>query len=241
MSTVRFLEGFAAHCKKTPGLLGLFLTHAAGEELLLTAVCTERGLADLARVLPGCAAASGPLVGHLEEEGRQTLLFAQPPHLVTVALLAGRDFYGLGPQDQVVWEWNRGLTNTRRPRAEQELPELLQWVEERFWVTLYRAALCARQDRRLEAADLCALLRNRMLLPLLSLHNRRHAGAPEHRAGAYAEQLQRTHPALDRERLLDALEAARQIYFALRYELATERFVRCEEAELLATALLEAP
>ena len=44
--------------------------------------------------------------------------------------------------------------------------------------------------------------------------------------------------AADAESIKDALEAARQIYFALRYELATEHFSRQEAVELEATRLL---
>lgn len=238
VSVARFLEQLTLCCKQTSGFLGLVLSPQDNSgELALTAVCTARGLPAFAQALPGAAAQCGPLAGHLAEEGSHILLYAEQPHLVTLSTVVDSEFAGLRPRDLVVWEWNRSLSTAKRGGG-QDIGPLLQAAESRFWVQLYRAALLARQNRLLEAADLCAELRNRLLLPLLSSHNSRPAGSPEYRAGEYAGQLAATHPQLGRESILDALEAARQIYFALRYELAGPDFLRNEEAELLATELL---
>ena len=241
MSVARFLDQLTALCKQTPGFLGLVLSPPeSGGELVLTAVCTARGLPAFAQTLPQSAAQCGPLAGHLAEGGCHTLLYTEPPHLVTLHTLTDDGFSGLRPRDLVIWEWSRSLSNTKKsPR--QDTGQLLQYAESHFWVLLYRAALLARQGRLLEAADLCAGLRNELLLPLLSCHNGRPVGSPEHRAGEYAGQLAATHPGLSCESILDALEAGRQIYFALRYELAGPEFIRNEEAELLATDLLAPP
>ena len=119
-----------------------------------------------------------------------------------------------------------------------ELAVLLQRAENTIWLLLAHAARLADQNCLLEAAELTVQIRHRCLLPLLEHINGRFSGSECHRAGNYADQLLLTHPAADAESIKDALEAARQIYFALRYELANENFSRQEAVELEATRLL---
>jgi len=235
-----YIERFTERCKDLPALLGVFATQEdRTDRLLLCVVCSDRGFSSLLSALTRVAARCGTLIGQLPlpEGDAHCFLYEEQPQLVTVRAVAETAFEGLSEQDIVVWEWNNKLSSVRTA-SPPDVRALLQLAEERVWVEICRAALAAKQGCLFEAVDRCAVIRNTLLLPLLGAYNKRAHGQATYRAGGYAEQLVHTHPHLSEEGVLDALEAMRQMYFAVRYELAFDDFVRNEQAELLATALL---
>jgi hypothetical protein len=214
------------------GLTALFRLPPLGGAQQLWLLCTEKGaalrealLVRLAKKLEGLTA--------MAREGEDGLLclFEEEPPLLMRALCESGFVY---PREaEPLWEW--------RPRTAVPDPDAtgrLQRAENAFWALVIRTVQLADSGELLEAAALTGQIRRDLLLPLLEAHNNRFAGSETYRAGNYAEQLCKTHPALDRESVLDALEAERQIFFALRYEMAGESFRRSETLELQATRLL---
>lgn len=229
-----FIERLLEQCKRDSAFLGLLLRP---EPHVAELVCSDRQHEACIRALPALLEACGPLAGLLVEGDLYTVLPDSPPHTVLLRLLPLSRFAGVA-QGQLLWEWNGSLTSARPLRDEaSEIGSVLQRTERGFWVLLHRAASRARAGEALEAAEDLAALR-RLLVELLSAVNGRREGGSTYRAGNYAAQLKNTLSSGETEQLLDALEAARQVYFSLRYEYASAEFVRCEQAELLATALL---
>ena len=214
------------------GLTALFRLPPLGGALQLWLICTEKGAARrealmvrLAQQLEGLTA-----FGREGEDGLFCLFEEDPPLLMRALWENG---FVCPREAEPLWEW--------RPRTVSPSPDAdgrLQRAENAFWALVIRAVQLADSGELLEAADLTGQIRRDLLLPLLEVHNSRFSGSETYRAGNYAEQLCKTHPSFDRESVLDALEAERQIFFALRYEMAGETFRRCEALELKATRLL---
>ena len=225
----------AALCSREPGLTALLSLPAQGDAAVFWLLCTEAGMASMPRVLPRLAADAGALAASAPEGEGLLCLYDGPPRMVLLRPLPANHYVST-PDAALLWEWRGEVRELRHDPP--ELAVLLQRAENTIWLLLAHAARLADQNCLLEAAELTVQIRHRCLLPLLEHINGRFSGSECHRAGNYADQLLLTHPAADAESIKDALEAARQIYFALRYELADENFSRQEAVELEATRLL---
>lgn len=223
-------------CSRDPGLTALLSLPEQGGAALFWLLCTDGSTASMPQVLPRLAAQAGALVTCADEGEGLLCLYEGEPRMVLLRPLPARQYVST-PDARLLWEWRGEVRELRHDPP--VLSSLLQRAENSIWLLLARAARLAEQDCLLEAAALTVHIRRHCLLPLLEHINGRFSGSECHRAGNYAAQLLLTHPAADRESIKDALEAARQIYFALRYELADENFSRLETIELEATQLLQ--
>ncbi|MBQ3077867.1 MAG: hypothetical protein IJC43_08410 [Clostridia bacterium] len=233
---MEYLDRMARLCARESGAVALLRRPDEGGAVALLLLCTKKSLHDVEAALPRLAAQAGELLSAVPMRGGLFCHYAEPPQLVQLRCRTAEQYIRC-PEDTALWAWRSVLDEA--PRRVNGAA-LLQETEDRVWLLILQAVALAEQGEALEAADCLAELRQDCLLPLLELVNRRYSGSQRYRAGNYAAQLACTHPlGLDAESIKDALEAARQIYFALRYELAGEGFVRREQYEEPATRSLE--
>ena len=233
---MEFADRLIRLCSREAGLTALLGLPAQGGALPFWLLCTEKSFAAMPQTLPRLAAAAGPLVTCAPEGDGLLCLYEEQPRLVLLHPVPSKRYVHT-TDASLLWEWRGEVSEAlHNPPA---APRLLQKVEAVIWLLLARATLLAEDGCLLEAAALTTEIRRRCLLPLLETVNNRYSGSELYRAGNYADQLALTHPAADKESVKDALEAARQISFALRYELADEEFSRLEPLELEVTRMLE--
>lgn len=248
-----FLESALPTLRGQPGLVGLaaggsFAQGAldAYSDLDLVVVTTPEAFAPLLQDGPRLAASLGPLLGAFRGEhvGEPRLLICMygPPLLHVDLKFVASDALAERVEDPVVL-WDRDGTlraGLAQGRATYPQPSF-QWIEDRIWTWVHYLAVKIARGELFEALDGLAFLRGRVLGPLLLAE----AGALpngvrrfEERVPGQVAALRATLGAHERGACLAALEAAVELYTALRERAAPAELERRAAAERAARAFL---
>ena len=230
-SGVMLMEAFAKSlsgaCKKAQGVTGVIFKDGVVPKFSI--VCSDRRKDAIAADRLSIAAAAGRLFAcHAEGDFSLSCLYGAPPHLVEICILGASQFDGLHPGEKVLWEWNFALSGALHCVPGTDIAVLLQSAENNFWLLQYKSARHASAGELLEAVDTCSKIRTLCLAPLLQA------------AGLQDIELFGTVCTCDLRSIYNALVFAGEKFFSLRYELAGDKFVRHEDAEMLAGSALYA-
>ena len=192
-------------------------------------VCTDRSTSAIAAERLSLAQSAGQLLAcRAASPTSLSCLYGEAPHRIDLVIIGASNFCGAREGDRIIWEWNNALSAAVPTPEQHDLMALLRAAESNFWLLQFEAARRAAAGELILAVDAAAKIRRLYLAPLF------------HAAGIAPSALEATVPACDLRSIYNALVAAGENYFALRYELADDDFIRREEAELLAGEAMEA-
>ncbi len=185
------------------------------------------------------AAALGPLLAaftgeHVGEPRVLICLFGPPLIHVDLKFMSLTDVADRVETPVVLWQRGTCMSTAMQgTEAECPAPDL-QWIEDRFWVWVHYGAGKIGRGEILEAHDLLAFLRARVLGPLaLADSDARPCGVRklESEAPRYLPELRNTIAAYDQGSCLEALETAANLYRKLRAGPTINRIQRRSDAE----------
>jgi len=221
------ITSLSTACRSRQGIIGLLLQDGTVPSFQI--VCTDRSAASIAAERLTIAQSAGALLScRAASPMSLSCLYEEVPHRIDLEIIGASNFRGVRKGDQIVWEWNCALSSAVPTPDVPDLRVLLRTAENNLWLLQYEAAKRAAAGELIEAVDTAAKIRRLYLTPLF------------HAAGLNPSALETTVAACDLRSIYNALVAAGENYFALRYELADDDFVRREEAELLAGEAMEA-
>ncbi len=222
-----FITSLSTACRARQGVIGLLLQDGTVPSFQI--VCSDKSAVSVAAERLAIAQSAGLLLAcRAASAVSLSCLYRESPHRIDLVVVGASNFRGLRPGERIVWEWNNALSAAVPTPDTPDIKVLLRAAENNFWLLQYEAARRAAAGELLEAADTAAKIRRLYLTPLFQA------------AGYSRSALEATVPACDLRSLYNALVAAGENYFALRYELADDDFIRGEEAELLAGEAMEA-
>lgn len=221
------ITSLSTACRSRQGIIGLLLREGTVPSFQI--VCTDRSTPAIAAERLAIAQSAGTLLScRAPSPVSLSCLYGEAPHRIDLAVIGASEFRGVRKGEQIIWEWNNALSAAVPTPDAPDLKVLLRAAENNFWLLQYEAARRAAAGELIEAVDAAAKIRRLYLTPLF------------HAAGIGPSALEATVPACELRSIYNALVAAGENYFALRYELADDDFVRREEAELLAGEAMEA-
>lgn len=221
------ITSLSTACRARQGVIGLLLRD--GTVPTFQIVCTDKSSSAIAAERLAIVQSAGQLLAcRAEAPTALSCLYAEPPHRIDLVITGASNFCGVRNGDRIVWEWNNALSAAMPTPEEPDLRALLRAAENSFWLLQFEAARRAAAGELILAVDTAAKIRRLYLTPLYRA------------AGLGPTALKATIPDCEPASIYNALVAAGENYFALRYELADDDFVRREEAELLAGEAMEA-
>ncbi len=246
-----FAQDFATRVvnemKNNTGFLGLALTgsYAYGQDdefsdLDLILVCTDKHYENALKSMQEFASKLGTLGAAYETKEDDKLdllscLYVEPTLHVDLKFVNLKQFSAFRAKTHVLWEWNGALSAAVNRKREKPKDMTLQFAEERFWIWFQEASAKLGRGEFFYAYDMCAHIRNNALVPLVLMRVKSEGARHlEKKAGEYMERLAKCVPSYDKESIANALAKMCELYFAIRYELADDSFVRREEAEIAA-------
>lgn len=248
----KFLERAVARLRSDDRLLGVAIggSAVAGSldefsDLDLIIAVEPASYGEVMSVRLQIADGLGPLLsgfsGEHVGEPRLVICMYGPPILhVDLKFVSVDDLADRVEDPLVLWERDKRLT-TIFERGEPRYPHPdLEWIEDRFWTWIHYGAARVGRGELLEAVDMLAFLRKRVLGPLALLEaGERPSGVRriERLAPRRAAQLQNTLGASTAGECADALAQAAQIYKDLRNTLVDG--LRKQAAEDAALAYLD--
>ncbi|MPM30532.1 hypothetical protein SDC9_77082 [bioreactor metagenome] len=221
------ITSLSTACRSRQGIIGLLLQDGTVPSFQI--VCTDRSAPAIAAERLAIAQSAGTLLSCRAASSMSlSCLYGEAPHRIDLVIIGASEFRGVRTDEQIVWEWNSALSAAVPTPDVPDLKVLLRASENNFWLLQFEVAKWAAAGELLQAVDTAAKIRRLYLTPLFQA------------AHLHPSALEATVPACDIRSIYNALVAAGENYFALRYELADDDFVRREEAELLAGEAMEA-
>jgi hypothetical protein len=193
------------------------------------------------------AASLGPLLAaftgeHVGEPRVLICLYGPPLLHVDLKFVSLPEVADRVEDPAVLWERDGRVTEALRGGTARFPAPNRQWLEDRFWVWIHYVAAKIGRGELFEAQDGLALLRGRVLGPLiLEEAGARPAGVRrlETVAPARAREMEATLAAHSPAACLTALRAASALYRALRRDAERSGLVRRADAEAAAMAYLD--
>ncbi|MGQ0572195.1 MAG: oxalate:formate antiporter [Armatimonadota bacterium] len=249
-----FLESVIPRLRADPRLAGLaaggsFVTDGLDEysDLDLIVVAYPDAYEDVLRKGSALAGHLGPLLAaflgdHVGEPRLLICLYGPPLLHVDLKFLSSQDLAHRVEDPGVLWDRDGQVRlGLSQGRATYPQPNL-QWIEDRFWVWVHYTIVKIARGELFEALDALAIIRRRVLGPLILLKSGRQPDGVrrvESSAPAFVPRLRSTVGAHDRTSCRDALVAAIALYTDLRERLAPSALLRRVEAERAARNFLQ--
>ena len=249
-----FLESAIPRLQTDPRLVGLaaggsLVTGSLDEysDLDLIVIAAPEAYPNVLSGGRGIAEHLGPLLAaftgeHVGEPRLLICLYGPPLLHVDLKFLSADNVEHRVEEPLVLWDRDGGVrSGLSRGRATYPQPDP-QWIEDRFWVWVHYTVAKIARGELFEALDALAVIRHRVLGPLILLEARKQPDGVrrvETSAPARVPSLRSTVGTHDPKSCSDALEAAITLYTDLRECLAPLDLRRRAEAERAARAFLK--
>ncbi len=192
-----------------------------------TFVCVDRRKEQFEGNMPTAAKELGQLCAmRVRKDGKISLLYGEPPNFIKINTIGASNFLGIKEGDEILFEWDMSLSLAKVTEPTANVAAMLNKCESDLWIMQYEICKNIEMGDLLAAVEILSALRN--ILKRLALITVKETTG-----------IEKVSAECDKTSLLNAVSAASELYFSIRYSYAGEEFIRNEEAEFLATSALE--